>query len=124
MNRLICGRCFTAPDDGYYEFRWAPDAKWTTSSTTKYGTTNFGIIQRTTNTVPRLLGTQCRIHLCKALPCLAMWPTTKYGIVGPPIHLSEVPQDNELFTVAESPSTAAGSDSVDAPVVVEKVVVE
>ena len=45
-------------------------------------------------------GIICRFHLCKHNPCKADYSASKYGKVGPPIHLQEEPKESELSAVA------------------------
>ena len=64
--------------------------------------------------------TQCRIHLCAFNPCKASYPASKYGDVGPPIHLQVVQKQDELPAVAEpsgsqSPLPAAAHTAVAGP---------
>jgi hypothetical protein len=68
--------------------------------TNENGTTGWATIIHSANPacMPR---TQCRIHLCAFNPCRAVYPATKYGAVGPPLHLQEVQKQGALPAVAE-----------------------
>ena len=68
---------------GVYEFTW--DRTMQRVTTNWRGTTGFGTIKQ--SSVAHLVGTSCRIHLCKANPCMAPWPAGKYGKYGPVMHL-------------------------------------
>ena len=89
-----------ANDGRYYEFEWHKN-EYNEPATTRNvnGTTGWATITHSSN--PALKErTQCRIHLCAFDPCRAAWPATKYGLVGPPKHLREVPKQSELSAVA------------------------
>ena len=98
VTQTICGRSSDAKDGGYYEFQW--HTAWQRIKQNQNGTSGWATIIHSTNPAyrpPRI----CRIHLCAYTPCEVSWPVSKYGSVGPPIHLQEVPKQSELSAVAE-----------------------
>ena len=111
-TQTICGQSADAKEGGYYEFQWH-DA-WMKVTKNPHGTTGWATIIHSTNPAckPR---TRCRIHLCAFSPCLAVYPATKYGNVGPPIHLHEV--QKQVQTAVAGPSNEASSAAAEpAPV--------
>ena len=94
----ICGQSSDATDGGYYEFQW--HNVWAKQKKNPNGTTGWATIIHSTNPAykPKRI---CRIHLCAYTPCKVPWPCSKYGYVGPPIHLQEAPKQSELPAVAE-----------------------
>ena len=98
VTQTICGRSSDANDGGYYEFQW--HTAWNKLLQNQNGTTGWATIIHSTNPAckPKTI---CRIHLCAYTPCESIWPASKYGQVGPPIHLQEAPKQSELPAVAE-----------------------
>ena len=109
--QTICGRCHDVNGGGYYEFQWV-HKWWGRVTKNPDGTTGWATIIHSTNPACRLR-TQCRIHLCAFNPCTAIHPATKYGKVGPPLHLREV--QRELPAVVELPLPAAVQTAVAGP---------
>lgn len=129
----LCGETTHDKDAGYYEFQWHHE--WMKVTKNPNGTTGWATIIHSTNAavVPK---TVCRIHLCAFNPCKAWHPTSKYGLVGEPIHLRSVERrdssalaepiaapttavaDTSLLAAETSlpaPVAAAVADSIDAP---------
>ena len=94
----ICGESTWVPHTGYYEFQWEPAVSKKT--TNPNGTTGWARITHSTNPAITLVGLH-RIHLCKFNPCRAWYPDSKYGAIGPPMHLQEVGFHGEPAAVAE-----------------------
>jgi hypothetical protein len=74
-------------DGSCYEFEW--HRGWMLPRRNHSGTTGWATIISSTNPACRPQ-TQCRIHLCAHSPCIAIWSASRYGAVGPPIHVQEV----------------------------------
>ena len=94
---LLWGQSTQANDAGYYQFHWSAHGNGLPAVTVNAnGTTGWATIMSSTNSAckPR---TQRRIHICMFKPCKAVYPTSKYGLVGPPLHLQEVPKPDELM---------------------------
>ena len=125
--QTICGQSTDAKWSGYYEFRWSSAysaGDWTKPKTTEYGDTGWATIIHSTNPAVRIRS-QSRIHLCSSNPCYHIaqkWAESKYGAVGPPMHLQEVPRQCALPASAEAsgsqlplpaavPTTVAGSST-------------
>ena len=84
---MLAGGSSDAKDGGHYEFQW--HCQWGGPKTNDNGTSGWAKIVKSTNALhpPDAI---CRIHLCAHNPCQAVWPATKYGPLGPPMHLQEV----------------------------------
>ena len=83
-----------------YQCQW----QWDTSRPTKNqnGIMGFAKILWSTNTsIPN--GETKRFHLCANNPCAVVWPSGKYGVHGPPIHLQQIDEPPELAAFAEPP---------------------
>jgi hypothetical protein len=95
----ICGESTDATNEGYYEFKWDRDGV-TRLSKNPNGTSGWATVTHCTNPAVLLAGNH-RIHLCKFKPCRAIYHSSKYGMVAPPIHLQEVHLKCESSAVAE-----------------------
>ena len=83
------------------------------------GTSGWATILHSTNPTysPHALNPQYRIHLCAFNPCRAVYTASKYGNVGAPLHLQEVPKRCGLLSVVEpsgSQQTAVAEPSNEA----------
>ena len=92
----VAGHC--QKDGKYYEFQWHHE--WMQVKTNENGVSGWATIAHSTNPACRPR-TQCRVHLCAFNPCRANYPASKYGNVGPPLHLQEVQKQCEVPAVAE-----------------------
>ena len=101
----LSGECLDAPDVGRYEFIW--QSRPTSVTKNKNGITGWAELLKSSN-ANNPAGTICRIHLCGHNPCLAVWPDTKYGLMGPPMHLQPVAEP----PAAETPATAVAETTV------------
>ena len=96
----ICGESTDTNDGGYYAFQW--HELWRRVSKNPNGTTGWATIIHSANPVV-LPNTVRRIHLCTFNPCQAWWRNaSKYGDVGPPIHLQKVEKKCESAAVADA----------------------
>ena len=59
------------------------------------------ILWSTNTSIPN--GETKRFHLCANNPCAVVWPSGKYGVYGPPIHLQQIDEPPELAAFAEAP---------------------
>ena len=52
----------------------------------------------------------CRIHLCAHSPCTAVWPVSKYGMTGPPLHVQagHKPMPSAVAELASEETTPPG----------------
>ena len=70
----------------HYEFEW--DFSATQPKTNPNGTTGFArVISRSSGGDGLIVGYLCRVHRCEWIPCRAVYPRSKYGYVGPPLHI-------------------------------------
>ena len=83
---------------GEYQFKWLPAKGRLTRN--ENGTTGWANIIHSTNPTIVCHGSY-RVHLCKHNPCRAWHNDTKYGGIGPPMHLQEVPPPGEPSAVAD-----------------------
>ena len=104
----ICGESTYKENTGYYEFQWYYG--FTKVTKNQNGTTGWATIIHTTNPAvkPRSI---CRIHLCAQDPCQAWHAASKYGEVGPPIHLQRVPKRTAVAESSGSQLVAESSGS-------------
>ena len=65
------------------------------------GATGWATILRTTDPTCAE-GALIRIHLCMHDPCRAVYSASRYGLIGPPIHLQEVQNFSVVPPVAEA----------------------
>ena len=114
-TQTICRRSLAGT---YYEFEWNHKFK-TKPKSNEHGTSGWATVLHSSN--PKYLpGMICRFHLCKHNPCKADYAVSKYGQVGPPIHLQEEQKESELSAVAAAsgsqlPLPAAVSAAVTGP---------
>ena len=100
-GRKICGRSSDATDAIHYEFQWDHSGMKVTKN--GYGITGWGRVLRSTSPAIKP-GRACRFHLCANNPCEANHSASKYGLVGPPIHLQAVPYTPLTLPTNRSPS--------------------
>ena len=84
------------------ELRW--HTTWSKPKRNPNGTSGYATVVRSRTATPTA-GETIRIHVCAHKPCRAQHPVSKYGIIGPPLHV-------ELFegtgdAMFEAPLTAA-----------------
>ena len=120
MSKPFFGECIDAIHAGRYEVQW--HHAWRAVTKNKNGTIGFATILQSSSEA-RPIGGVCRIHLCAHNPCMARWPDSKYGIVGPPMHLQPVfpavAQSSAPPAVAESSAPCAVAESSAPPAVAE-----
>ena len=110
-NAPFFGECIDAKHGGRYEVQW--HHAWRRVTKNENGTTGFATILQSSSEA-RPIGAVCRIHLCAHNPCMARWPDSKYGIVGPPMHLQPV-----FSAVAQSSAPPAVAEPSAPPAVAE-----
>ena len=85
-----------------HELRWDPSMSALVRN--RNGMTGWARVLRSSGgDVPD--GSCRRVHKCAHNPCRARWPDSKYGLVGPPIHVEEVDAAEAIFGPAV-PSSA------------------
>ena len=112
---IICGECIDPnPDEqGYYEFRW--NDKASQHKTTFGGTTGFATILYSTNANFHV-DKEYRIHVCAHNPCQARWKyASKYGWMGVPMHVQQVPKRAAVAVAESSGSTTLATAVAEAP---------
>ena len=90
-GRTRSGHAMDAPFYGengsiHYEFRW--DGSALQPKTSVNGTSGFAkVISRSSGSGGLAPGYLGRVHLCAWTPCRAVLRTSKYGTLGPPLHV-------------------------------------
>ena len=70
----------------HYEFEW--DFSALQPKTNDNGTSGFArVISRSSGGGGLIVGYLGRVHRCASNPCRAVYPESKYGYVGPPLHI-------------------------------------
>jgi hypothetical protein len=92
-----------AKEAGYYELQWKEGAGWSKKTVNEKGTTGWAQIIHSTNAAV-IVKSVCRVHLCAFSPCKADWKGSKYGNVGPPIHLVQVQKQCHSGAAVAEPS--------------------
>ena len=70
----------------HYEFEW--DFSALQPKTNDNGTSGFArVISRSSGGGGLIVGYLGRVHRCASNPCRAVYPASKYGYVGPPLHI-------------------------------------
>ena len=123
---VIRGHCLCAETAGYYEFKWDHTVMCSRATSNPNGTSGWATILASTNPAVRTR-TMMRIHLCTHNPCRAAWEyASKYGTVGPPMHLQHVAEHADSSSAAGPPGSTlapfaavAGPPAEMSPVVVE-----
>ena len=116
--KTIFGQSSDGTNAGTYEWKWI--SAWGAVNKNKNGTSGWTEIIQSTNEAIKP-GENIRIHLCAHNPCVVDWPASKYGGVGPPLHLQPfLPKPDVLSEVAEAsgselPSLAAVESAVAGP---------
>ncbi len=120
---ILCGESAYNEETGYYEFQWYHE--WHKVTTNTNGTTGWATILHSTNAAV-LPKTIRRIHLCAFNPCLAWHTASKYGSVGPPMHLQKVEKREAPSAVAAPASgeTVVAEPSASLPASGETAVAE
>ena len=85
----LFGHSFDAKDGGEYAFKW--HREWSIVKKNHNGTTGWAQMVHSTNAA-HPTGALCRIHICAHNPCSVIWPASKYGLAGPPLHVQEGPK--------------------------------
>ena len=90
-------------DEGdFLQCEW--DESWSLVTSNGQGTSGWARILRSSgHDVPE--GACRRVHLCASNPCTARWAASKYGVIGPPIHL----QPKTYSEVSFGPKPPAGA---------------
>lgn len=102
---------FGRTDDGHFlEIAW--DVSWSAVTYRSGGDSGWArIIRSSGGDVAE--GSCRRIHKCSTNPCTARWPASKYGMLGPPIHVQEVSPSDAIF--GPVPPESAPLRKCDAP---------
>ena len=106
----VFGHSLDAKDCGDYTWKW--DRSCSALKKNPAGTSGWAEILHSTNAA-HPTGTVCRIHLCAHSPCTAVWPASKYGMTGPPLHLQagHKPMPSAVAELASEETTPqAGGD--------------
>ena len=95
----------------YLEFTWTNELTKMTRNAS--GSTGWAHIHRRsgghTNSPPFL----CRVHICRHDPCDAIWSAAKYGLVPPPIHVTQVLWNEALEADLNGEFHGAGGEPLD-----------
>ena len=102
----------------HYEFEW--DFSATQPKTNPNGTTGFArVISRSSGGDGLNVGYLCRVHRCEWIPCCADYPPSKYGHVGPPLHIRpsdwKPPADADAEAASKPPPAAPPEPPAEAP---------
>ena len=92
-------------DDGHLlELRW--DTTQGGCSRNRGGMTGWACVLRSSGGNVRD-GACHRVHKCSTNPCSARWPSSKYGMLPPPMHLQEVSASETSFGPLQEVEAAA-----------------
>ena len=90
------------------------DTTWSSVTSTSNGRSGWARILRSSgDDVPE--GVCQRVHLCASNPCTARWVASKYGAMGPPIHLQPVTSEEVSFGPGPPAGAPLHSGSIPPP---------
>ena len=90
-------------EEGHYEWEWLQEP--TRPKTTKNGTSGWAKLLKSSN-AKNYIGRIICIHLCAHNPCAARHEPSKYGLVGPPVHMQPVAKPGDASAIALPPPEA------------------
>ena len=104
MNDFLYG------DDGHQklEFIWTEEDRRVKKNPN--GTTGWAHISRRSGGVKHDPPDLCRVHICRNNPCTAVWPDSKYGPLGPPIHVRQLEWTADLEADLNGDAHGAGGE--------------
>ena len=74
------------------------------------GTTGWGHIHRRSGGVKHNPPDLSRVHICRNNPCSAVWPESKYGVYGAPIHVQQLEWTADLEADLSGDAHGAGGE--------------
>ena len=94
----------------HYEFEW--DFSALQPKTNDNGTSGFArVISRSSGGGGLIVGYLGRVHRCAWNPCRAVYPRSKYGYVGPPLHIQPSDWKPPAGADAEAADDSSGDSS-------------